>query len=201
MDELITFLKNEKIEYKDVSIDVLKGVSSETELKRALMTRKQLKKLSPEQDIEFCARLTEIFSPRNSQQFNLFDKVISGNVGCVNEEQVNSARVLIQDTLHLESGSVMENLVDTLVTDISETINKGTPFKEMINNLSDTFGKTIKKELNSGNLTINEIQLNAEKLMNGIKDSNFISSPSPQESPKEKLKRRLEKNRMQRRKN
>lgn len=188
------------------SIDYTTSDSDYNEILGKVLTKEQINNLSDDQNINFHVLLEDIKSSKKANaQMGAFDKLLSSGAGKVDESQVSSAKTWIKDKLKLEQGSAIDTIMDSMITDISGTINKGLPFKEIIENLSDTFGDSIKKQLASGKLSIDDIQKNADQLMESLKDpASFLSgigdTPQAQtESKEDKLARRLEKNRAERR--
>ncbi len=185
------------------------GVLPKKELSLATFetsTQQDIMDLFPEVTVDLEIGLTvhveNVFSTvKATKQVASFDELLAANAGKVEESQVDSARTLLKNTLNLEDGSAMDNIVNSMVTEISGTINKGVPFKEMIDSLSDSFGATIRAQIDSGKLSLDDIRNNADQLMAGLDDpAKLLSSlgggtPTVQETAEEKLLRRLAKNR------
>ena len=157
--------------------------------------------ITEDQDIVLTIYLENLNSSFKLQNhMNTFDNFLVENIGKVDDTQVSSARNLIKSTLKLEEGSTMDNIVDSFVTDISKTINDGIPFKDIVSTLSDSFGKTIQGHLNSGSLSMNDIQGSTRQLMDCLSDPSILQGTAPQNSdPSTVLQRRLNKNRATRR--
>jgi hypothetical protein len=175
----------------------------ETSTQQEIMNLFPEEQLTPDLEIGLTVHIENIFSTiKATKQMTSFDELLAANAGKVEESQVDSARTLLKNTLHLEEGSAMDNIVNSMVTEISGTINKGVPFKEMINSLSDSFGATIRAQIDSGKLNLDDIRNNADKLMTGLDDPAKLlsslggnASTTVPETAEEKLLRRLAKNR------
>jgi hypothetical protein len=168
--------------------------------------------LTEDQDITLAAHLEYILeqmaAPKPSASASAsatasFNDMLSGNAGNVTADHIDQARATIKDKLNLTAGSAMETVVESLVSDISETINRGVPFQEMVDSISESFGSTIKAQLASGELKMEDMQASAEKLMSALDPSAFMNmndtTPASPEAPEDKLARRLNRNRSERR--
>jgi len=199
LDSLVSYMQeNGVVPKKELAL-----ATFETATQQEVMDLFPEEQLTPDLEIGLTVHVENIFSTvKATKQVASFDELLAANAGKVEESQVDSARTLLKNTLHLEEGSAMDNIVNSMVTEISGTINKGVPFKEMIDSLSDSFGATIRAQIDSGKLSLDDIRNNADQLMAGLDDPAKLlsslgggSAPVVQETAEEKLLRRLAKNR------
>lgn len=93
----------------------------------------------------------------------------------IDESQLNTAKDVISKTLGLDN-SPMSKIVESMVSDISGTLNTGVPFKDMIEQLSQNFGNKIRDSVSSGGISQEDLESGTRGLFSKLQ--NITSNPT-----------------------
>lgn len=95
------------------------------------------------------------------------ETIFKGQTFNIDNTQINTAKNMINKTLGLDN-SAMGNIVESMVGDISNTLNTGVPFKDMIQQLSQSFGDKLRNSVSSGSITEADLQNSTKGLFDKL---------------------------------
>jgi type II secretory pathway component PulF len=113
----------------------------------------------------------------------------------LNEEQIEDASQMIHNVLGISENSAIGSVVEGLVQNISDSINQGKPIAELVQGLGQQFGQGLQQQVNSGNISSNELQNLVNNTMKNLDNpaqllKQLQDAGKPQETPDEARSRR-----------